>query len=49
MKRPSLVFRSKFAVRGLLARGLIRREPDPHDRCAVRLFPTMSAQRGMAL
>ncbi|MEV0143832.1 MULTISPECIES: MarR family winged helix-turn-helix transcriptional regulator [unclassified Nonomuraea] len=37
------------AVRGLLGRGLIRREPDPHDRRAVRLYPTMSAQHGMAL
>ncbi|GAA1186150.1 hypothetical protein GCM10009654_49670 [Streptomyces hebeiensis] len=35
-------------VRGLVARGLIRREPDPHDRRAVRLHPTMGAVQGMA-
>jgi DNA-binding MarR family transcriptional regulator len=37
------------AVRALLARGLIRREPDPHDRRAVRLYPTVDAQHGMAM
>ncbi|MGW0615851.1 MarR family winged helix-turn-helix transcriptional regulator [Streptomyces sp. NPDC002788] len=35
-------------VRGLVAQGLIRREPDPHDRRAVRLHPTMGAVQGMA-
>ncbi|WP_416972726.1 MarR family winged helix-turn-helix transcriptional regulator [Streptomyces sp. 4F14] len=36
-------------VRGLVAQGLVRREPDPADRRAVRLFPTMAAVQGMAL
>ncbi|REK84919.1 MarR family transcriptional regulator [Streptomyces inhibens] len=35
-------------MRGLVAHGLIRREPDPHDRRAVRLYPTMDAEHGMA-
>ncbi|GAA1014134.1 MarR family transcriptional regulator [Streptomyces sp. F-3] len=35
-------------VRGLVARGLVRREPDPDDRRAVRLYPTMGAVQGMA-
>ncbi|MEU6525252.1 MarR family transcriptional regulator [Streptomyces sp. NPDC046924] len=35
-------------VRGLVAQGLIRREPDPNDRRAVRLHPTMGAVQGMA-
>ncbi|MDX3229876.1 MarR family winged helix-turn-helix transcriptional regulator [Streptomyces sp. ME19-01-6] len=34
-------------VRGLVAQGLIRREPDPHDRRAVRLYPTLDAEHGM--
>ncbi|SHF93693.1 MarR family winged helix-turn-helix transcriptional regulator [Streptoalloteichus hindustanus] len=37
------------AVRGLVALGLIHREPDPHDRRAVRLYPTRGAEHGMAL
>jgi DNA-binding MarR family transcriptional regulator len=37
------------AVRGLVAQGLVRREPDPHDRRAVQLFPTMGAMQGMAM
>ncbi|MCP2257552.1 DNA-binding transcriptional regulator, MarR family [Streptoalloteichus tenebrarius] len=37
------------AVRGLVALGLVRREPDPHDRRAVQLFPTRGAEHGMAL
>jgi DNA-binding MarR family transcriptional regulator len=36
-------------VRGLVAQELIRREPDPHDRRAVRLHPTMGAVQGMAM
>jgi DNA-binding MarR family transcriptional regulator len=36
-------------VRGLVAEGLVRREPDPHDRRAVQLFPTMAAVQGMAM
>nr|WP_234352925.1 helix-turn-helix domain-containing protein [Streptomyces sp. NRRL B-1140] len=36
------------AVRGLVAQGLVRRETDPHDRRAVRLYPTLDAQHGMA-
>ncbi|GAQ53106.1 MarR family winged helix-turn-helix transcriptional regulator [Streptomyces acidiscabies] len=36
-------------VRGLVAQGLVRREPDPADRRAVRLFPTMAAVQGMAM
>ncbi|MFI7013140.1 MarR family winged helix-turn-helix transcriptional regulator [Streptomyces sp. NPDC050164] len=36
-------------VRGLVAQGLVRREPDPHDRRAVQLFPTMGAMQGMAM
>ncbi|MEU7020269.1 MarR family transcriptional regulator [Streptomyces sp. NPDC046203] len=36
-------------VRGLVGQGLVRREPDPRDRRAVRLFPTMGATQGMAL
>ncbi|GHE49721.1 hypothetical protein GCM10018785_19050 [Streptomyces longispororuber] len=36
-------------VRGLVAQGLIRRQPDPHDRRAVQLFPTMAATQGMAM
>ncbi|MEV5988897.1 MarR family winged helix-turn-helix transcriptional regulator [Streptomyces sp. NPDC052051] len=35
-------------VRGLVAQGLIRRETDPQDRRAVRLYPTPDAQHGMA-
>ena len=35
-------------VRALIALGLIRREPDPHDRRAVRLHPTLGAVQGMA-
>ncbi|GAB2870450.1 MarR family winged helix-turn-helix transcriptional regulator [Streptomyces mayteni] len=35
-------------VRSLVAQGLIRREPDPHDRRAVRLLPTTDAMHGMA-
>jgi DNA-binding MarR family transcriptional regulator len=35
-------------VRGLVAQGLIRRESDPQDRRAVRLYPTLDAQHGMA-
>lgn len=35
-------------VRGLVAQGLVRREPDPHDRRAVQLHPTMGAMQGMA-
>ncbi|MBC3986748.1 winged helix-turn-helix transcriptional regulator [Streptomyces sp. AC536] len=35
-------------VRGLVAQGLIRREPDPHDRRAVQLHPTIDAAHGMA-
>jgi DNA-binding MarR family transcriptional regulator len=35
-------------VRGLVARGLITREPDPSDRRSVRLQPTIAALRGMA-
>jgi DNA-binding MarR family transcriptional regulator len=35
-------------VRVLVAQGLIRREPDPRDRRAVRLHPTMDALHGMA-
>ncbi|CAM5686613.1 MarR family winged helix-turn-helix transcriptional regulator [Streptomyces aurantiogriseus] len=35
-------------VRGLVAQGLIRREPDPNDRRAVQLHPTMGAVQGMA-
>ncbi|MBC2865562.1 MarR family winged helix-turn-helix transcriptional regulator [Streptomyces mexicanus] len=37
------------AVRGLVGQGLVRRERDPHDRRAVRLFPTMAAVQGMAM
>ncbi|GAA2284724.1 hypothetical protein GCM10010234_24170 [Streptomyces hawaiiensis] len=37
------------AVRGLVAQGLVRREPDPRDRRAVQLFPTMGAVQGMAM
>ncbi|HEY8981850.1 MAG TPA: helix-turn-helix domain-containing protein [Streptomyces sp.] len=36
-------------VRGLVAQELVRREPDPHDRRAVQLFPTMAALHGMAM
>ncbi|MET9859516.1 MarR family transcriptional regulator [Streptomyces smyrnaeus] len=36
-------------VRGLVAQELVRREPDPDDRRAVRLFPTMGAVQGMAM
>ncbi|KDN81951.1 MarR family winged helix-turn-helix transcriptional regulator [Kitasatospora cheerisanensis] len=36
-------------VRGLVAQGLVRREPDPHDRRAVQLHPTAGAVHGMAL
>ncbi|MFJ4768930.1 MarR family winged helix-turn-helix transcriptional regulator [Streptomyces uncialis] len=36
------------AVRGLVAQGLIRRETDPRDRRAVKLYPTLAAQHGMA-
>ncbi|MFC6019195.1 MarR family winged helix-turn-helix transcriptional regulator [Plantactinospora solaniradicis] len=35
-------------VRALVARGLIRREPDPNDRRAVRLYPTVDAAHGSA-
>lgn len=35
-------------VRFLVAQGLIRREPDPRDRRAVQLHPTMDAMHGMA-
>lgn len=35
-------------VRGLVAAGLLRREPDPRDRRAVRLLPTTDAMHGMA-
>lgn len=35
-------------VRGLTAQGLLRREPDPGDRRAVRLRPTADAAHGMA-
>ncbi|MER6944240.1 MarR family transcriptional regulator [Nonomuraea sp. NPDC000554] len=36
-------------VRALVARDLIRREPDPHDRRSARLTPTVHAAHGMAL
>ena len=36
------------AVRSLVAQGLLRREPDPRDRRAVRLYPTLDAEHGMA-
>ncbi|MFD7405733.1 MarR family winged helix-turn-helix transcriptional regulator [Streptomyces sp. NPDC059866] len=36
-------------LRGLVAQGLVRKEPDPHDRRAVQLFPTMGAVQGMAM
>ncbi|MEV0251626.1 MarR family transcriptional regulator [Nocardia sp. NPDC050712] len=36
-------------VRGLVALGLVRRETDPRDRRAVRLYPTRDAEHGMAL
>ncbi|MER7502815.1 MarR family winged helix-turn-helix transcriptional regulator [Nonomuraea pusilla] len=36
-------------VKGLVALGLVRREPDPRDRRAVRLFATVDAVHGMAL
>ncbi|MFD5161613.1 MarR family winged helix-turn-helix transcriptional regulator [Streptomyces hawaiiensis] len=36
-------------LRGLVAQNLVRREPDPHDRRAVQLFPTMGAVQGMAM
>jgi len=35
-------------VRGLVAQGLLRREPDPHDRRSVQLHPTAGAIQGMA-
>ncbi|MEJ3747149.1 MarR family transcriptional regulator [Actinomycetes bacterium KLBMP 9797] len=35
-------------VRFLVAQGLIRREPDPRDRRAVQLHPTLDAMHGMA-
>ncbi|MFF3322492.1 MarR family winged helix-turn-helix transcriptional regulator [Streptomyces sp. NPDC002889] len=35
-------------VRGLVALGLVRREPAPHDRRAVCLYPTTEAVHGMA-
>ncbi|MFD6620192.1 MarR family winged helix-turn-helix transcriptional regulator, partial [Streptomyces albidoflavus] len=35
-------------VRGLVSQGLLRREPAPHDRRAVQLYPTMGAIQGMA-
>lgn len=35
-------------IRALAARHLIRREPDPNDRRAVRLYPTVDAARGSA-
>jgi DNA-binding MarR family transcriptional regulator len=35
-------------VRALVARNLIRREPDPTDRRAVRLCPTVDAAHGSA-
>lgn len=36
------------AVRNLIARELVEREPDPDDRRSVRLRPTMNAHHGMA-
>ncbi|MEU6389481.1 MarR family winged helix-turn-helix transcriptional regulator [Streptomyces sp. NPDC046939] len=35
-------------VRGLVSQGLLRREPAPHDRRAIELYPTMGAIQGMA-
>lgn len=35
-------------IRALTARDLIRREPDPNDRRAVRLHPTVDAAHGSA-
>ncbi|WP_422772443.1 MarR family winged helix-turn-helix transcriptional regulator [Plantactinospora sp. WMMC1484] len=35
-------------VRALVARDLVRREPDPHDRRAVRLHATVDAAHGSA-
>ncbi len=35
-------------VRGLVARGLIHRDPDPHDRRSVQLQPTINAIHAMA-
>lgn len=35
-------------VRNLVSQGLVRREPDPRDRRAVRLQPTLGAAQGMA-
>jgi DNA-binding MarR family transcriptional regulator len=35
-------------VRALVARNLVRRDADPHDRRSVQLHPTMDAVHGMA-